>query len=220
MDKGVPNYVKFYAPSVPGYTFKGWYMYQNEGKNANWGNDYEPVYKAGSTTKTYADLDYVRMTDAQYWEADVFTGVHNEDMGDTNFGNITLIPVFEPARGYLTIHKAVEGKVDEGQTFIFDIIGKPHRVGEPDVNMTVSLEAGERVTLKELPVGIYTITERTDWSWRYEAKGDSVKTVNVEKYGVDYFANFENMRTEEHWLSGDSYAKNLWDGNNNVQKVS
>lgn len=42
------------AVDKPGYELTGWYIYQNEGKNANWG--YEPVYIGEE--KTYANLNY------------------------------------------------------------------------------------------------------------------------------------------------------------------
>ncbi len=79
------------ARTKPGYVLKGWYLYQNEGQNANWTDviDYEPKYKTDAAGKTYADLDYTAMT-AQYVAV-------NEDGSATlhvpalTFGDITLI---------------------------------------------------------------------------------------------------------------------------------
>jgi len=221
---GVTKNVTIHAPSIPGYTFKGWYMYQNEGKNANWGFDFEPVYKDDTSDKTYANLNYAEMND-QYWEANA-DGEKVVDMGNTNFGDITLIPVFEPSRANLTISKTVDGQADEGQKFIFTIHGEPDRVGEPEVNMEVALSAGQNLTVTELPVGEYTVTELTDWSWRYELTGVMIDntpvvaangSVDIQLTTAGKSVTFTNKRENPYWLSDDCYARNWWKDESEIE---
>ena len=77
--------------------------------------------------------------------------------------------------------------------------------------MNITLHGNTESLIKGLPVGEYTVTELTDWSWRYEPAGDAEKSVTIP---VDAEAEVEytNVRVIENWLSGDSYAENWWGG--------
>ena len=63
------------------------------------------------------------------------------------------------------------------------------------------------VTIKDLPIGEYTVTENTNWSWRYTPDGGKSKTI---KLAVDdkNEVTFDNKRSWIYWLSGDSYNEN------------
>ena len=64
-----------------------------------------------------------------------------------------------------------------------------------------------------LPVGIYTVKEKTDWSWRYDLLGANERDVEVEADKTAATA-YENTRTTPSWLSGDSICSNWWGGLN------
>ena len=78
----------------------------------------------------------------------------------------------------------------------------------------------DSITINNLPVGEYTVTEIQEWSWRYDLK--NVKTVvsdNSQKVtdGIKFVLTeegeqvvFTNSREEEKWLSGDCYCENIW----------
>ena len=103
----------------------------------------------------------------------------------------------------LTITKKGWQSIDENQTFIFDVTGGPN-----DFEITVTINGNDSVTIKDLPIGTYTVTERTDWSWRYTPKNGNVRTVNLAEANE---AVFENQRTGIYWLSGDNLKENQFD---------
>ena len=67
-----------------------------------------------------------------------------------------------------------------------------------------------QIKIKDLPVGEYTITEKSDWSWRYSPDNAEQKITLSDVNEDDYKVTFMNTRTEDKWLSGDSFCKNMW----------
>ena len=59
--------------------------------------------------------------------------------------------------------------------------------------------------------GLPTVTEITDWSWRYTNK-DYVKSADITPTKPDdvYTFNFANTRSITKWLGGDAYSKNVF----------
>ncbi len=111
------------------------------------------------------------------------------------------------------IKKAATGTTfADGETFLFTVKKGNEVVAE------VMVVGGDSVTLTGLPIGTYTITENTDWSWRYNCTDDITKEVkapdNVDENGVAEVA-FTNELDENKWLDGSTYAKNTisWIGN-------
>ena len=90
---------------------------------------------------------------------------------------------------------------DANQSFIFNVTG-----GAIAQNMQVTVQENGRATIVGLPVGSYTVTEVTSWSWRYNPDSQE-ETVNVQG-GPDNTVSFHNTRTATKWLSGDNYAVN------------
>ena len=90
---------------------------------------------------------------------------------------------------------------DANQSFIFDVTG-----GAIAQNMKVTVQGNGTATIVGLPVGSYTVTEVTSWSWRYTPDRQE-KTVNVQD-GQDITVTFHNTRNDDKWLSGDNYAVN------------
>ena len=76
------------------------------------------------------------------------------------------------------------------------------------MDLIVTAGAGESVTVNGLKVGkSYTVTEVTDWSWRYTPDRSS-KSVTLSPGGAT--VTFTNNRTKDKWLSGSAYADNNW----------
>ncbi|MBQ4627781.1 MAG: hypothetical protein IJB44_01750, partial [Clostridia bacterium] len=134
----------------------------------------------------------------------------------------------------LTIVKAGNysdfSSIDPNQTFVFSVIvegadGKP-------LNIDVTIHGNSSVTIDGLTVGNqYTITEKTDWSWRYKCNGwshdvnkvDTGATDDIEEQsgttniapiilGVDGTITFTNNRNNQYWLDGDSWCDNRFAG--------
>ena len=88
--------------------------------------------------------------------------------------------------------------IDEGQSFIFDVVG-------PDgYNKRVAISGSDSVTIKGLKPGTYTVTEVTAWSWRHTAGG--VQSVTLQP-AQDSKVDFTNTLSNGEWLSGAYYSK-------------
>ena len=79
--------------------------------------------------------------------------------------------------------------------------------------MDVVVHGDGEVTIKGLSAGKnYTVTEITNWSWRYRPDGGSatkdVDTSKAEKGVVT--VTFNNNRKETKWLDGNAYCDNNW----------
>lgn len=96
--------------------------------------------------------------------------------------------------------------IDENQTFIFDIVGTDSNTS--GINLTVTVHGNGQITVVDLPVGEYTVSERTSWSWRYAPDNNSYNVNLITAEGDE--VTFENTRQKVYWLDGDSYRVNLF----------
>lgn len=114
---------------------------------------------------------------------------HNDTPG---YEEATYYAKFELNEVDLTIQKSGAAGIDAAQTFLFHVKGTSDATRH--ISLTVSVVGNGSVTIKNLPVGSYTITEDSGWSWRYTADGvntklDENKTVTVT-----------NTRSKDQWL--------------------
>lgn len=91
-----------------------------------------------------------------------------------------------------------------GQTFLFEVVDSNNNA----VVATVAIRENGSATVVGLPVGEYTVREVNAWSWRYKAHGDG--TVELKAASPTGTAEFENVVANSHWLSGDSFMRNLF----------
>lgn len=122
------------------------------------------------------------------------------------YGAATYYAKFERDVFDLTIEKkAANGsKIDQNQTFVFRVQGE-------GVNMQVVITGEAQQTIKNLPVGDYTITEDTNWSWKYTPVGNAEKrltTSDIEK-GVAT-VTFKNKNNGTNWLTSLAQVINTW----------
>lgn len=107
----------------------------------------------------------------------------------------------------LTITKTGVDKIDENQSFIF------HVTGSSGIDLTVTIVGNGSITIKDLPHGTYTITEETDWSWRYTPDKSS-QTIKLPQDGNNVV--FKNSRNDiNKWLNGNAHIKNIFKGISN-----
>ena len=90
-----------------------------------------------------------------------------------------------------------------GQTFLFEVVDSNNAVVA-----TVAIGENGSATVVGLPVGTYTVREVNAWSWRYKAHDDVTVTLNADS--PTGTAEFENVVANRHWLSGDSFMRNLF----------
>lgn len=102
----------------------------------------------------------------------------------------------------LTITKQGWEDIDEGQSFIFDV------TGPGEYSKRVVVNGNGSVIIKGLKIGTYTVTEVTNWSWRYTADSRS-QSIEL-KPAVTNAVTFVNTRSNHKWLSGDAYSKNIF----------
>lgn len=113
----------------------------------------------------------------------------------------------------LTIEKTGE-KIDQHQTFVFRVQGE-------GVDMQVVITGTNKQVIKNLPVGNYTITEDTSWSWKYTPVDGDTRQLEAESIenGVAT-VTFENKNNGTNWLTSLAKAINTWAGGNAHEKTN
>ena len=103
----------------------------------------------------------------------------------------------------LTIKK--EGNVGETEGFIFNVV----KADDANTSFRVSVQGNGQVTITGLPLGTYTVTEDTDWSWRYKG-GVSVSdsSVTLTKQSPTGYVEVTNAKKNDYLLDGNAYARN------------
>lgn len=112
----------------------------------------------------------------------------------------TYYAKFEYDVADLTITKSGVEDIDENQSFIFTV------TGSDGFNAKVVIQGNGSVTIKGLKVGTYTVTEDTDWSWRY-APQNRTQSITLNP-AVTNTVTFVNTRSKGKWLGGDAYECN------------
>ncbi len=74
-----------------------------------------------------------------------------------------------------------------------------------NVVLTVALTGEEQVAIYQLPVGDYTIRERTGWTWKYNSKESEKITVTGTKENIVTFAY---TKTVPDWLHSETHKEN------------
>ena len=134
-----------------------------------------------------------------------------QDMSSDETKN-KIIFIYDPMYTSLKILKNVEQAVDNNQTFLFRITGE-------EVDLTVTVHGSGSVTVSGLKAGKdYTVTEITDWAWRYgfasvstELEHTNVSNgvkVTLKTAQSDNQITFNNTRAKNQWLDGNSYRVN------------
>ena len=115
----------------------------------------------------------------------------------------TYYAKFEPDVADLTITKSGAEDIDENQSFIFIV------TGPNNFSAKVVIQGNDSVTIKGLKIGTYTVTEDTDWSWRYTPQdGNSQKIITLSATEPNT-VTFTNKRSKGKWLGGDAYKHNI-----------
>lgn len=152
----------------------------------------------------YKDKDCTQPVDEKWVTNNKLTPGKTVKYGDKDgYASATYYAKFEYDVADLTITKHGCQDIDENQSFIFDVTG-------PDFSKRVVINGNDSVTIKGLKVGEYTVTEVTDWSWRYKPENNvSAQKIELKPRGVgENKVTFTNARTKDKWLGGDAYEQN------------
>lgn len=129
-----------------------------------------------------------------------------------------IVFIYYPTLTTLNIRKTGFDAADAGTTFIFRIKGTDGNTKNIDLRVTihgyVMVDHVPNVTVADLPVGSYTVTEESDWSWRYQPTNGE-QTITLDPDGTKNVLTFENERKDGQWLSGDAYNNNLYKPDSN-----
>lgn len=111
----------------------------------------------------------------------------------------TYYAKFDYAVADLTI-KQVGEIADENQTFIYVVTG-----GDlPQSGIKVAVKGNSSVTIKNLKIGYYTVTEETNWNWRCGTTGGS-QSITLQGAQTNE-VSFTNNGSNSKWLSGNAYS--------------
>lgn len=112
----------------------------------------------------------------------------------------TYYAKFDYAVADLTI-KQDGGIADENQTFIYVVTG-----GDlPQSGIKVAVNGNSSVTIKNLKIGYYTVTEETNWNWRCGTTGGS-KSITLQGAQTNEVSFTKNNVSNFKWLSGNAYS--------------
>lgn len=104
--------------------------------------------------------------------------------------------------GKLTITKA-GGQA--GDKYVFNI------KKDGGYYMTVTVLGGSSVTITQLPMGTYTVTEETGWSWRWTPTFDEDK-VTINQANPSDSVTCTNTQEKSQWLNGYAHKVNEKEG--------
>ena len=161
----------------PGFKFVGWYKNEacTEAVNAGWVTD---NMLTPDKTKNYGTAESPVM----------------------GYEAATYYAKFDYAVADLTI-KQDGGIADENQTFIYVVTG-----GDlPESGIKVAVNGNSSVTIKNLKIGYYTVTEETNWNWRCGTTGGS-KSITLQGAQTNEVSFTKNNVSNFKWLSGNAYS--------------
>ena len=155
----------------------------------------------------YKDADCTQPVDADWVKDSKLTPDKTKNYGTAEkpvmgYEAATYYAKFEYDVADLTITKQGCENIDENQSFLFDV------TGPNGYSKRVVINGNGSVTIKGLKIGTYTVTEVTNWSWRYTADSSS-QSIEL-KPAVTNAVTFVNTRSNHKWLGGDAYSKNIF----------
>lgn len=124
------------------------------------------------------------------------------------YGAATYYAKFERDVFDLTIEKkaASDSNIDPNQTFVFRVQGE-------GADMQVVITGANKQVIKNLPVGDYTITEDTSWSWKYTPVGGATQELKSDSIqDGTATVTFKNENKGTNWLTSLAKAINTWAG--------
>ena len=160
---------------------------------------------------------WVTATDGVEYEFDKTTGtvtIHSVLPG------MTIVYTNTRKLADLTIQKEGSDKtLDPDQTFIFHVEGIAD-TATAGISLDVVIKGNGAITIKDLPLGDYIVTEDGGWSWRYTVdkvtdKDNQEITAEDENYTVSVTVSsasvtFTNKRKEYKWMDGNSHCQNIY----------
>lgn len=115
----------------------------------------------------------------------------------------------------LTVNKSVAKTYSNNDSFIFNVVGK----GNVPYNAQVVITGNGSATLTGLPVGDYTVTEDTGWSWRYKSD-NSKATTTLSSAKDNDSVTITNKLDDNRWLGDETFVINKCEKSNEKSKIT
>jgi hypothetical protein len=139
-------------------------------------------YKDGVLVSTEPVLQLTK-TEAEMWTSGTYTAHFDRNAAD------------------LTISASGD---DANQTYLFAIIGSNGIV------LNVAIHGNSQITVRDLPAGVYTVVEQSDWSWRQDVVASQTADLTNGNQSLTFaFGEVEKGQ----WLSGSDYLQFQKGGN-------
>ena len=122
--------------------------------------------------------------------------------------------VVHPKFCTLTVNKEVAKLYGANDSFIFNVVGD----GNVPYNAQVVITGNGSATLTGLPVGDYTVTEDTGWSWRYTCDGSTKSTV-LSSTNANDSVTITNKLGDNKYLGDETFVINKCESKT-IEKVS
>ena len=153
----------------------------------------------------YKDKDCTQLVDAAWIENNKITPQKTADLGNNvkGYEAATYYAKFEYDVADLSITKQGYNEIDGKQSFIFTV------TGPEGFSKKIVIQGNGTVVLTGLKIGDYIITEDTAWSWRYTPKDGAARTITLQP-GQTNSVTYVNERTNNKWLDGNAYYKNVF----------
>ena len=121
-------------------------------------------------------------------------------------GDKTYYARWEYALASLTIYKTFRDgtQVDPNQVFTFRVVSQSE-----GIDMLVHVQGEGHVTIHGLPKGDYTVTEQTEWSWRYTPES---KAISVSVSAATQEITFTNRYSNNAWINAMHAISNRFIG--------
>lgn len=113
----------------------------------------------------------------------------------------------------LTVNKSVAKTYSNNDSFVFNVVGK----GNVPYNAQVVITGNGSATLTGLPVGDYTVTEDTAWSWRYKSD-NSKATTTLSSAKDNDSVTITNKLDDNRWLGDETFVINKC-GKSKITKI-
>ncbi|MFR8287011.1 MAG: InlB B-repeat-containing protein [Christensenellaceae bacterium] len=158
----------------------------------------------------YTDEACTQLVIATWVLNNKITPEKTKDLGNDvkGYEAATYYAKFEADVADLTITKTGCEDIDAGQSFIFTV------TGPNGFSKKVVIQGNGTVVLTGLKIGDYAVTEDTAWSWRYTPKdGVATQKITLQPGQTNEVTNrvtFVNNRSNNKWLDGNAYCKNVF----------
>lgn len=141
--------------------------------------------------------------------------------------NVVFTNTYKRHYGKITLQKSGVSEYESDFTYIFTLNMVESAFGETFTPVTVPVTGNGSITIGELPVGTYELTEdayATGWSWRYvpdtthKIDGEDVAMTSDHKLRIqvdgDKQVIFKNVRSDSKWLDGADARPNIFAAKN------